>query len=327
MNSGGGGVWQDGAGLAYGSDGTANYIYFNTGNGVFDGTSNFGDSFVKLDPATLSEVDYFTPSDQYYRNCITPKKQNVDLDFGSGGVLLIPDQQLSTAPYLAVTEDKEGSLWVVNRSNPGKWNAGTCSVSGSCVPCTAANGQAPANQNVQTYQVLTNGVNAVFHSTPAFASFNVAGTTTSYIYTAAINGTLTQYQLCNNATSPICNPPVSTKAAFKNGTTPAISSNSSTQTATDGIVWAIWNDASAEPLTTSQRGVLFAFDALSMKPLYSSSMCPTGVDYINVATKFSVPTIANGNVYVGTMGPAGGIEGGFNNGAFYIFSSLSRSTC
>jgi hypothetical protein len=326
VNSGGGGIWQDGAGLAYGSDGTGSYIYFNTGNGEWDGTSNFADSFVKLDPGTLSETDYFTPSDQYYRNCVT-NERNVDLDFGSGGVLLVPDQELSNQKYLAISADKEGSLWVMNRSNPGKWNQGTCSVSGSCVPCTAANGQAPNNQNVQTVQVLTNGKSAYFRSTPAFASFNVGGTITSYIYTAAIGGFLTQNQLCNSSTAPICNTPVTTQTGFRNGVTPAVSSNSSSQTAADGILWAIWGDASVEPLSSSQRGVLFAYDAVTMKPLYASNQCSTGVDQINVATKFSVPTIANGYVYVGTMGPMGGISGSYNNGAFYIFTTVSRTSC
>jgi hypothetical protein len=326
-NSGGGGIWQDGAGLAYGSDGSGNYIYFNTGNGVWNGTSNFGDSFVKLDPATLTEADFFTPSDQYYRNCINSRRQNIDLDFGSGGVLLVPDKQLSTAQYIAIAADKEGSLWVMNRANPGQWNPGTCSTAGSCVPCTAVNSQASANQNVQALQVLTNGNNAVFHNTPAFASFNVAGTTTNSIYAAAVGGALTRYPLCDSASSPLCSTPIATKTMFRNGVTPAVSSNSGSGAATDGIVWAIWNDASYEPLTTSQRGVLFAFDALTMRPLYASSQCPTGVDQMNVATKFSVPTIANGYVYVGTMGPTGGISGGYNNGAFYIFTTISRTTC
>jgi hypothetical protein len=328
VNSGGGGIWQGGAGLAEGSDGTGNYIYFNTGNGVWDGTSNFGDSFVKLNPSTLAESDYFTPSDQYYRNCVNTSGNNIDLDFGSGGVLLVPDQKLSNAPYLAISGDKEGDLWVMNRNGPGKWNQGTCSISGSCLACTAVNGQAPNNKNVQTLQVLTGTHNAVFHNTPAFATFNVGGTTiTNYIYAAAIGGHLTQYQLCNSATAPLCGTPVATNTGFKYGVTPAVSSNSTNTTATDGILWAIWNDGSYESLSTAKNGVLYAYDALSMAHLYDSSQCSTGVDKIDPATKFSVPTIANGYVYLGTMGPIGGISGSYNNGAFYIFTTVSRTSC
>jgi hypothetical protein len=330
-NAGGGGIWQDGAGLAYGSDGTASYIYFNTGNGVFDGSSNFGDSFVKLNAGTLAEVDYFTPSDQYYRNCLITKNNNVDLDFGSGGVLLVPDQKLSQAPYIAISGDKEGDLWVMNRAAPGEWNAGSCSTSGSCVACTAANNQFPDNENIQTLQVMTNSKDAVFHDTPAFAQFNVNGTTlTNYIYIAAIGGFLTQYQLCNSATAPLCGTPLAeSPVGFKNGATPAVSSNSTSGPAEDGILWAIWGDGSYEPNSggtpPAKIGVLYAYDAVTMQPLYNSSVCSK--DNINVATKFSVPTIANGYVYLGTMGPLCSGSCNYNAGAFYIFGSLSRNSC
>jgi hypothetical protein len=325
VNSGGGGVWQGGAGLAYGSDGTGNYIYFNTGNGVSDGNANFGDSFVKLNPATLGKVAYFAPSDRYYRNCVNSSNQNVDLDFGGGGVLLVPDDKLSNARYLSISGDKEGSLWVINRTNPGWWNQGTCSVSGPCVPCTSENGQAPDNQNVQTLQILNNGNSTLFHNTPAFASFDVGGTITNYIYIAASGGYLTRYQLCNSATAPLCGTPVPTKTGFQSGVTPAVSASSAT--AEDGILWAIWGDAGYENLSGSKPGVLYAYDAMTMKLLYDSNQCSTGVDQIDVATKFSVPTIANGYVYVGTMGPVGGIGGSYNNGSFYIFTTLSRTSC
>jgi hypothetical protein len=319
VNSGGGGVWQGGAGIAEGSDGTGDYIYFNTGNGVWDGATNFADSFVKLNPSTLAESDYFTPSDEYYRNCVNTSGNNIDLDFGSGGVLLVPDQKLTNAPYLAITADKEGDLWVMNRKKPGEWNQGSCTTSGSCVACTA-----PNNQNVQTVQVTTSGHNAVFHNNAAFASFSGG----DYIYIAAIGNYLTQYPLCNSATAPICSGTyLSTKTGFKYGVTPAVSSNSTSSTASDGILWAIWGDASYEPLSTSKPGVLYAYDAVKMTELYGSNQCSTGVDQIDVASKFSVPTIANGYVYVGTMGPVGGISGSYNNGAFYIFGTLTRTSC
>jgi hypothetical protein len=327
--SAGGGVWQDGAGLAYGSDGTGNYIYFNTGNGHWDGSTSFADSFVKLNPATLTEADYFTPSDQYYRNCVTPHGVNEDLDFGSGGVMLVPDEQVPGWPYLAISGEKEGNLWVMDRANPGTFHAGTCSVSGKCVPCTAANDQQPDNQNIQTVQVNTGTHTAYFSSTPAFGQFNVNGTLQEYIYIAGVYGTLTQYPLCANPTLPICNGPgVSTKTGFANGVTPAVTSNSGTQVAPDGIVWAIWGDGSVVPISgTSKPGVLYAYDALTMAQLYASSQCSSGVDAITTATKFSVPTIANGYVYLGTLGPLGGVSGSYNNGMFYIFGSLSRTGC
>ncbi|MFZ0285810.1 MAG: hypothetical protein WAL32_11325 [Terriglobales bacterium] len=325
-SDGGGGVWQS---LAYGSDGTGNYLYFDTGNGKWNGNSSFGDSFLKLDPATLTGADYFTPSDQYYRNCVTPGGGNEDLDFGSGGVMLVPDQQVPGWPYLAVSAEKEGKLWVMNRTNPGRFNAGSCSVSGKCVPCNAVNGQAPDNQNIQTVQIMTSNHTAFFHNTPAFGQFNVNGTLQDYIYIAGAFGGLTQYPLCANPALPICNSTgVSTKTGFKNGATPVVTSDSGTQVAPDGIVWAIWGDGSVVPLSgTSKPGVLYAYDALTMSQLYGSNQCSSGVDAIATAIKFSVPTIANGYVYLGAMGPLGGVSGSYNNGMFYIFGSLSRNGC
>jgi hypothetical protein len=90
----GGGIWQGGGGLAAGVDANGtNYLYFSTADGVFDlgnlqsPNTDAGDTFIKLttDLSTLS--DYFTPSDAYYRWCNGVN----DVDFGSGGVTLIPD--------------------------------------------------------------------------------------------------------------------------------------------------------------------------------------------------------------------------------------------
>jgi hypothetical protein len=92
-----GGIWMSGAGLAADSSGN---IYFSTGNGTFDanlGGSDYGDSAVKLSTSNgLSVSDYFTPSNQAYLD------QN-DLDFGSGGVMLLPDQP-GLYPHLLVTQ-------------------------------------------------------------------------------------------------------------------------------------------------------------------------------------------------------------------------------
>ena len=62
----GGGIWQAGAGPAADEQG---YVYVMTGNGAFDGVTDFGESFVKLEhrPASrdghgsLAVVDWWTP--------------------------------------------------------------------------------------------------------------------------------------------------------------------------------------------------------------------------------------------------------------------------
>jgi hypothetical protein len=74
------------------------------------------------------------------------------------------------------------------------------------------------------------------------------------------------------------------------GATPVISANG-TDTA---ILWALDTTASGGP-------VLNAYDATTVAtPLYSSSAKPS--DAVGPTSKFAVPTVANGYVYVGTNG-------------------------
>ena len=58
------GVWMSGGGLA--ADASGN-IYFPTGNGTWNGTTDFGDSVVKLGPPASGNfpvLDYFSPYNQ-----------------------------------------------------------------------------------------------------------------------------------------------------------------------------------------------------------------------------------------------------------------------
>ena len=133
----GAGIWGGGNGPAYGpasaSDGNY-YTYFSTANGVFDfnaGGIDVGDTFIKMynnptgnggQPA-LQINDSYTPGDQYWRS--NSKKNHAgcskdgDVDFGSGGPMLIPNVENSTSPFLAVSGDKEGGIWFMDRANPG----------------------------------------------------------------------------------------------------------------------------------------------------------------------------------------------------------------
>jgi len=67
---------------------------------------------------------------------------------------------------------------------------------------------------------------------------------------------------------------------------------------TNGIVWAL--DNSSAGFSCCQ--VLFAYDATNLAhELYNSNQAPNGRDSTWGAVKFTVPTIANGKVYVGTQ--------------------------
>jgi hypothetical protein len=101
-----GGIWMAGQGPAIDSAGN---LYFITGNGLWDGTSNFGDSFIKLSPA-LQLLDYFTPSNQ-------ASLAAGDTDLGSSGPMLIPGSSN------VIGGGKQGILYLVNGGNMGHFNA------------------------------------------------------------------------------------------------------------------------------------------------------------------------------------------------------------
>src|SRR4029077_12519017 len=67
----------------------------------------------------LPLLDYFTPSN-------TVSQSDVDLDFGSGGPLLLPDliDATGTTRHLAVGSGKDAKIYVLERDNMGKFNAG-----------------------------------------------------------------------------------------------------------------------------------------------------------------------------------------------------------
>jgi hypothetical protein len=110
-------IWQSGAGPAADAGGN---VYFETGNGPFDADSggrDYGDSFVKISKGSggFTAVDYFTPFNQSFLRAN-------DLDLGSSGLVLLPDQS-GSHPHLAVGSGKEGSIYVVDRDNMGHYNA------------------------------------------------------------------------------------------------------------------------------------------------------------------------------------------------------------
>jgi hypothetical protein len=81
-----GGIWQSGRGPAVDSTGA---IYFEVGNGSWDGTTNFGTSVLKLriQNGQFKVEDSFTPPDYESLN-------QRDADLGSTGPLLIPGTKL-----------------------------------------------------------------------------------------------------------------------------------------------------------------------------------------------------------------------------------------
>lgn len=134
------------------------------------------------------------------------------------------------------------------------------------------------NRVVQTLTTAATG----YFSSPAYWQQKV--------YYSGLNDFLSLYTLTDGllSTTPASKSP--TKFAFP-GSTPSISANVAGQ----GIVWAIQMTAPNQP------AILHAYDATNVATeLYNSSQAGQR-DPAGLAVKFTVPTIANGRVYVGTQ--------------------------
>ncbi|MFZ0829179.1 MAG: pyrrolo-quinoline quinone [Verrucomicrobiia bacterium] len=98
-----GAVWS--GGMAPAADASGN-IYIMTGNGTFDGNTNFdlSESMIKLN-GSLALQDYATPTNWSDLN-------NGDTDLGSGGVVLLPT-------HYAVGMGKDGKMYLADVNNMG----------------------------------------------------------------------------------------------------------------------------------------------------------------------------------------------------------------
>jgi hypothetical protein len=118
-------IWMSGYGPA--TDDAGN-ILFVTGNSdysgtTYDGVSNIQESVVKVSPDLSTVLDVFTPSNQASLDA-------TDQDFGSGGVMVLPDQP-GSRPHLAVAAGKVGSMFLMNEDALGGYSTQTNNVLGT----------------------------------------------------------------------------------------------------------------------------------------------------------------------------------------------------
>ena len=255
IDGGRGGIWMSGASPAADAQGN---IYLITGNGDFNanhaGGRNYGDTFSKLSTSGgLSVSDWFTPFDQ-------KKLGDEDLDFGTGGGAILPDQVGGPFPHLILGCSKSGMLYVLNRDNLGHYN----SLSNS--------------QIVQSFVADKNEI----YATPLFWQ--------NVLYVTADIGPLKAFRFLP-ATDQFETRPFSTSSQryVYPGVVPVISAAGTN----NAILWAI------NPATP---GVLYAYDPSNLNTVYwNSSQAASNRDQAGTGVKFTVPTVANGKVYVGTQ--------------------------
>jgi hypothetical protein len=274
-------------------------LFFEVANGPFNADTNGTEYGDSF--MKLSTTNGLAVSDYF-----TPFNQASlaagDTDLGSGGPVLLPDEVGSTNhPHLIVGAGKGGTIYLVDRDNMGHFNA--------------------ANDS-QIVQSVVSAIGASF-ATPAY--FNKT------LYYQGNGDRLKAFAITNGAlsTSPIHR---SSPTIPFPGATPSVSANGTA----NGIVWVLDNGAVSSGSPTGPT-VLHAYSASNLtNQLYNSSQAGSR-DTASFAIKTSVPTIANGKVYVGgasaltvygngtflavpTIAPAGGY---FTNSATVTLSEAT----
>jgi uncharacterized protein YjdB len=208
---------------------------------------------------------FFNGSSIALGDYFTPYNQGTldggDTDLGSGGVLLLPDQSGST-PHELVQVGKQGSIYVINRDQF------TLNDLHFCKSCTST--------DTQIAQEIQRKIGGLW-SMPAYWN--------GVVYFQGAGDFLKSFPVTNGVLAGTSVAASGSSIGYP-GATPSISSSGNS----NGIVWEIDPSGSA---------VLEAFDpANGLATLYNSS---TQGASAGGGVKFSVPTIANGKVYVGTQ--------------------------
>jgi len=222
-------IWMSGAAPAVDANGN---IFVATGNGHWNGTSDYGDSVVKLGPpgnGTFPVLDYFTPFDQ---------GGGGDSDVGSGGVVLLPTT--SSGAQLLAQQGKKGTIFLLNRNNLGK----------NCVNLSPA----CSNSDPQIVQEIVGATPGVWNS-PLYWN--------GHLYWNATQDTNGQNNFAyswsfNAGNSGLISTSPTSHSAQGYGETSAASISSNG--ATNGILWLMAND-----------GALWAYDATNLNSVLWTS--------------------------------------------------------
>jgi len=204
-----------------------------------------------------------TPNGLAVRDYFTPADQEHlnDTDGDFGsGSPILLPDQPAPHSHLLLAAGKSAKLYELDRDNLGHFHPGDDSNAVQVVPAGAQSFGAPAYWNGHVFYFLMN----------------------DYLRDYALqNGRLSAQPVAKSTTN------------ISDPGTPAISANG----AKNGIVWIlstkVWNGP-------DQPAILFAYDAANVShELYNSTQNPTR-DRAGNALRFTIPTVANGRVYVPT---------------------------
>ncbi len=243
-------IWMTGFAPAVAPNGD---IFVVTGNGDFTrNQKDWGESVLRLPNNVVKVQSAFTPAAYGQFN-------NQDLDFGSGGVMLLPPVTGQTAPPLAVAMGKSSVLYLLNQNNLG--------------------GEKPGDSGALQSQPA--GGNGLWGG-PAY----YAGPSGPTVLTQTDHDVLRAWSVATGSKPSLTNTVNGTSSAGYGGSLPIVSSNG-TQAST-GVVWLI--DRANEPFSIE------AYDAVALgKPIFSATI--SNWSNAGNGNAFLTPMEANGRVY------------------------------
>ena len=195
-----------------------------------------------------------------------------DVDLGSSGVLLLPDQS-GPRPHLMIVAGKFGSIFLINRDNMGHYSANGDTNIVQELPGVLPGGDLDTGNRIN----------------PAYFNGNV--------YFSCDNDYIKSYQLTNGLLSltPISQ---SSEQYLYPGAPLSISANGSS----NGILWVVERfGLDATGVGTTAPGVLRAYDPANLSTILYDSNQAGSRDTLDFAAKFSLPLVVNGKVFVASM--------------------------
>ncbi|HEY1660581.1 MAG TPA: hypothetical protein VGG14_19675 [Candidatus Sulfotelmatobacter sp.] len=268
-------IWMSGYGPAVDDEGNVLLVTANSDKDglTYDGVTNVQESVVKVSSDLTTLLDIFTPDN-------VADMDEHDLDFGAGGVLVLPDQP-GAFPHLAVAAGKLGTMFFMDEDALGGYNPTSNNVLGTYTigPCWcgetyfvdpkdgAGRVVSSGGNNIIVWKVLTSPTPAL---SKVSSSVNLDAADTGFFTSVSSNGTATP------------------------------------------IIWGL-----SRPSGTITNISLFAFQpdvgGTTMQTLYKGVV---GTWPANASNTNLIPVVANGKVFIGSykelviMGltPKGGAE-------------------
>lgn len=264
-----GAIWHAGQAPAFDRAGN---VYVTTGNGDWNGTTQWGQSCLKLSPS-LSVLDWFTVDDYAAMN-------RGDTDFGASGCLLVPGSTGYPSTSYVLTGGKDGRLFVLDASGR-----------------MGHKGPRDANAHQMWQAVQIGRCSYHIHGSPIYWESKAEG---RMIYLWGENDAGKAFKFDGTKFDP----KPFTKTAVTSPTTgcgmPGSILSLSSNGGADGILWAS-SVYTGDAVHDIVPGVLRAYDADNLGIELWNSRQNKARDDLGKLAKYVAPTIANGKVYMATF--------------------------